>query len=452
MRQREVTDKTLQSLRKNPAKAGERYDRMDSEVRGLGFRVNERGEISYILIARYPGHSNPVRRTIGHYPSMPLAVAREKAKEWRDWIKGGNDPRAEEERLAEQRRAAEEALRAKRRTEEDNTFGAVAEAFIADAVIGTNPEKPLQRTGHATAREIRKEFVSIWGSRPVADIVRTDVTAFLKAKKRTAPGQARNLLGHLKCLFAWAINDGSYGLTGSPCHDIKAKLTIGAKQSGDRVLTDDELRAFWRATGRMRYPVGALYRLLLLSGVRLNEGADASWPELDFTNHRWTIPAARMKAKNSKARPHVVPLTADLSAILDCLPRFKRGEYLFTTTNGAKPIWVNDKIKKKLDHRMLRTLRAIARVRGEDPAKVRLARWVNHDLRRTLRSGLARLRIDDDIAESVLAHVRPGIAGIYDRYHRFDEKKLALERWGAEVRRLVSELPPADNVVALVRA
>jgi integrase len=126
----------------------------------------------------------------------------------------------------------------------------------------------------------------------VADITRSDVTAFLKAKKRSAPGQARNLLGHLKCLFAWAINDGSYGLTGSPCHDIKAKLTIGAKRSGDRVLTDDELRAFWRATGRMRYPYGPLYRLLLLGGVRLNEAADASWPEFDFVTRRWTIRTA----------------------------------------------------------------------------------------------------------------------------------------------------------------
>jgi integrase len=159
-------------------------------------------------------------------------------------------------------------------------------------VIGPNPEKPLQRTGHATAREIRKEFVALWGSRPVADITRSDVTAFLKAKKRSAPGQARNLLGHLKCLFAWAINDGSYGLTGSPCHEIKAKLTIGAKRSGDRVLTDDELRAFWRATGRMRYPYGPLYRLLLLGGVRLNEAADASWPEFDFVTRRWTIRTA----------------------------------------------------------------------------------------------------------------------------------------------------------------
>jgi Arm DNA-binding domain len=146
MRQREVTDKSLQSLRKSPAKPGERYEKMDSEVRGLGFRVNEHGEISYVLIARYPGHSNPVRRTIGHYPGMSLAAAREKAKEWRDWIKGGRDPRAEEERLAEQRRAAEEALRAQRRTEEQNSFAALAEAFITDGVIGPNPEKPLQRT------------------------------------------------------------------------------------------------------------------------------------------------------------------------------------------------------------------------------------------------------------------------------------------------------------------
>ena len=38
--------------------------------------------------------------------------------------------------------------------------------------------------------------------------------------------------------------------------------------------------AFWRATARMGYPTGALYRLLLFTGLRLNEAAQLSWPEV----------------------------------------------------------------------------------------------------------------------------------------------------------------------------
>ena len=76
-------------------------------------------------------------------------------------------------------------------------------------------------------------------------------------------------------------------------------------------------------------------------------------------------------------------------------------------------MWVSTKVKNKLDKRMLRSLRAMARMRGEDPARVRLDPWANHDLRRTLRSGLSRLRVDHDVKEAVLAHVKPGIIGTY---------------------------------------
>ena len=58
-----------------------------------------------------------------------------------------------------------------------------------------------------------------------------------------------------------------------------------------------------------------------------------------------------------------------------------------------------------------------------------LAPWVNHHLRRTMRTGLSRLRVDRDIREAVLAHTRPGVEGVYDRHDYLDEKRDALERW-----------------------
>jgi hypothetical protein len=129
------------------------------------------------------------------------------------------------------------------------------------------------------------------------------------------------------------------------------------------------------------------------------------------------------------------------------LPRFKRGSFLFSTTYGAKAAWINDAVKKQLDLRMLRTLKALARTRGEDPNRVELKPWTNHDLRRTLRSGLSRLRIDRDTAEAVLAHVPGGIVGTYDVHDYFDRKKDALERWSVHVRSLTEPLP--DNVQRL---
>src|SRR5260370_10958593 len=109
----------------------------------------------------------------------------------------------------------------------------------------------------------------------------------------------------------------------------------------------------------------------------------------------------------------------------------KKGDFLFSTTFGKKPVCIGNKIKKKIDARMLRTLKALARKRGDDPAKVELAHSINHDIRRTARSNLSRLRVTDEARQAVLAHARPGIKGTYDVYDYADEKREALELWAA---------------------
>ena len=55
-----LTDRTLQALK--PAKAGKRCDVMDADVRGFGVRVTDKGQRTFVLIARYPGSTNPTRR------------------------------------------------------------------------------------------------------------------------------------------------------------------------------------------------------------------------------------------------------------------------------------------------------------------------------------------------------------------------------------------------------
>ena len=131
-------------------------------------------------------------------------------------------------------------------------------------------------------------------------------------------------------MFSWAIDQRSYGLTISPCVNLRASEIIGDRPQGERTLTDDELFALWRGAGRLGYPYAKVYHLLLLTGLRLNEVADASWVEFDLPKKEWTIPAARMKGRPGKARPHLVPLTDDMLEILQSLPRFKNGDFLFT--------------------------------------------------------------------------------------------------------------------------
>jgi integrase len=214
-------------------------------------------------------------------------------------------------------------------------------------------------------RDIRRNFIPVLGSRPITEIEDTDILAIIKAKKTTAPAQARNLLGHAKRLFGWAIDQRVYGLKASPCDYLKPTKIVGDKPQGSRILNDDELFALWRAAGRLPYPIGPAYRLLILTGLRLNEAADASHSELDRRKGVWVISAARMKGGNGKARSHAVPLTEDIAAVVDGLPRFTKGDYLFSTTFGASPVWMSHKVKQRVDRRMLRTSRALPRRRGE---------------------------------------------------------------------------------------
>jgi integrase len=213
-----------------------------------------------------------------------------------------------------------------------------------------------------------------------------------------------------------------YGFTVSPIAHLRPAAIVGAKASGSRILSDQELASLWRTSGDLGYPWGSVYRILILTGLRLNEVADARWAEFDLSAKLWMIPAARMKGKNHKARPHAVPLTESVLDILHSLPRFTGGDHLFSTTFGEKPVWIGSKIKARVDALM-----------GDPPP------WTNHDIRRTVRSGLSRLKISEEAREAVLAHVRPGVKGVYDRYEYLDEKREALTLWSERVLRIAND-------------
>jgi integrase len=416
-----------------PAADGERYQVMDAQVPGFGVRVTDKGNKTFILRTRYPGSSSPARREIGNCVDMNLTDAREKARKWRSLVKQGIDPAVQEER---ERRERIKELR--------TTFGAVAEDFIAVKLPG-------ERKGKDAEREIRRDLLPEWSKLPIADIADEHVSALIKAKGRDGKVGARNLLALIKRFFRWVAAQPEYGISVSPCANLRATDILGEMpRSKGRVLSNDELFALWRAASRMPYPVGPAYRMLCLTALRLNEAVDASLSEFNIREKVWIIQAERMKGKDSgkkEARPHAVPLTADIVSLLEMLPRFKGGKYLFSTTAGRSSVWIGTKIKDRLDKRMLLTLRALAKRRGEDHRDVTLPHFINHDIRRTVRSHLSRLKVTEEAREAVLAHARPGIKGTYDLYDYFDEKREALELWAARLKQIVSPTP--SNVVKL---
>src|SRR5262249_37774399 len=244
----------------------------------------------------------------------------------------GKDPRVEQER----RRQAELRRQA-------NTFASVCEDYFADM-----KRRGLRRATEVE-RDIRREFLPLWGKRPITDISRYDVLAVIDpAVNRGAPPQAHHIHSCASRLFGWAIDRGVYGLETSPTDRMRPAKIIGAKQPRTRVLTDDELRALWHASGKLGYPFGPLCALLVLTGQRRAEVTGARWGEIDLKRKVWSIPATRMKA----GAAHLVPLVDDTIAVLASLPRFHRGDYLFTTTFGARPVSGFSKMKKRLDQAM----------------------------------------------------------------------------------------------------
>jgi integrase len=431
MAKREFSDRMLKALK--PAPAGQRYEIWDTDphAKGLGIRVTAAGTRTFVLMRRFPGSTNPVRRALGEYGEISLLDARQRARDWIAQIRAGNDPATEKQRKQAEADAKQTV-----------TFGAVAEDFFAEKCS-------TEREGKKVERDIRREFLKRWESRSISDITDLDVLAVIRTvKKRGAVSSARNLLGTISRLFGWVIDQRVYGLKINPCQGLKASKLFGDKKSRDRILTEDELYAFLRAIRRMPYPYGPMYRLLILTGLRLNEVADAAWSEFDFKGNIWIIPAARMKGKDSKARPHTVPLTSDIHALLADLPRFKSGTFLFSSNYGVSPIWAGSRSKARLDARMLRTLKAMARIRGDDPANIVLD-FCNHDLRRTLRSGLSAMRFPRDVCEAVLAHTPPGIVAVYDRHDFLVEKHQALDAWAKQLRSILEPESTPGNVVAL---
>jgi integrase len=415
-----LTDRKLKALQK---KAPEKEVTIpDGVVRSLGARAMPSGEISFVLVKRYPRNpKHPTRVSLGLYGELTIEEAREKARRWLELLKRGVDPRDEEER---HRQAT---LR-----RQENSFAAVADQFIKRHVSKT-------RKAAVVARELQREFIDRWGARPITEITQHDVVAVIdEAVDRDAPYQAHNLLGHVRTLFNWAIARGVYGLDRSPCDRLRPAAVIGKKSARQRILNDDEIRALWAACDTVEYPYGPLFRLLLLTGQRKSEVAEASWPEFDLNGKLWTIPASRMKAD----APHVVPLSPAAIAVLSELPRFKSGEFLFSTTFGKKPVSGFSKAKTRLDTVMLAKLHELT---GSHKRKIEP--FVIHDIRRTMRTGLSALPIPDLVRELVIAHTKPGLHKVYDQFAYLDEKRHALDLWAGRLRDIIT--PSPANVVAI---
>jgi integrase len=398
MQKRVLNDGYIRALK--PAAPGTRYAVSDILVPGLRVRVTDRGYKSFILWRRLARGSNSASAlALGQFGQLTLAAAREKARAWLTALAAGQDPRHAE------------------RVEREATFAVAMENYLRTHVTG-------QRKALVVAREMRRELLPRFGNRPLTAITRRDAIRLIDEIKARAPHQARNVFGHLRAFLAWCVEKDL--LETSPCDHVRPARLIGPKLPRQRVLNDDELRQLWAATDQLGYPFGSMVRMLMLTGQRKNEVAGARWREFDLANRLWTIPPERFKSDAT----HIVPLSDAVMALLASLPRFDDGDFLFSVSAGRSPINSFSKAKEKLDVAM-----------GD------VASFVIHDLRRTVRTRLSALGIQDHVAELVIGHARKGLARVYDQHRYLDEMRAALAAWAQRLGTIVA--PPPANVVRL---
>jgi len=263
--------------------------------------------------------------------------------------------------------------------------------------------------------------------------------AFVAQGKRH---QARHLLNYLRKMYSWAISRDVYGIEFSPCDRISARDVIGTLEPRKHTLKDDESALIWQASQKIGYPFGSLVHLLFLTGQRLGEVAGMRWSEIDLGKKLWTIPAARMKADAD----HVVPLVPETVALLESLPRWNAGDYVLSTTGGEKPISGFSKAKITLDDKIEELLNpdeAKETKKGKKTKKQKgknhlsIAAWRYHDIRRTMRTHLSALPIQDIVRELVISHTQKGLHKVYDQYAYLVEKRQALTLWTARLLNLV---------------
>jgi integrase len=163
------------------------------------------------------------------------------------------------------------------------------------------------------------------------------------------------------------------------------------------------------------------------------------WHELDLAEGLWTIPPERYKSD----KEHLVPLPDSVVALLQDM-RDKRpqpvGQFVFTTTGGVKAIAGFGKVKRELDARLATVLG-----RDVDP-------FVNHDLRRTVRTRLSQLRVRTEVAELVIGHTLKGLHATYDQHAFLDERREALQAWDNFLRSVVAPVPANVVKIAADRA
>jgi integrase len=450
-----------------PAGAPERhFERSaDPELKGFGLQVTKTGARGFFLAYTAPVTGKRRTMSLGLYPTVSLAEARNRCREARRLLAKGIDP-------TEQREADREAARAEREAEQAR--GTVADLF--DLYL-TNLKRNGRTRGADEAKTIYdRDIGPVIGAMKARDVTPDHVADILarvlaRAQKHGHTGVtiANRTRSYLRAAFEMGRQrrrKGSmhaearrFDLRENPVDDTAPEE---GERPRDRHLSPDELRTVWfglaepyqqevtvtAQNGNVRRqtqtwapdPLVALaVRWLLATGQRVEEVLGARWSEIDEAEALWVIPAERRKnrAHNASREPHLVPLTGLHQELLR--------EIAERRVDGSP--WLFPSPKDPEDSVSSSTLAQAVR-RFCD--RTGLDRFQPRDLRRTWKTLAGRAGIDLEIRNRIQGHAMQDVGSRhYDRWGYLPEKRGAMERWGKWLALELAGNPRQGSVVPI---
>ena len=397
------TDRYIQTLKPKE----QRFEVLE----GLGFsiRVTPTGSKTFFMAYQFEGRNR--RLTLGGYPEMKLAEARQKHADARQLLAQGIDP-------------GDVVQTAKAEEKASPTVAELVEEYIERWA------KPRKRTWPEDARMLNKDIIPRWGKRKAKSITRHDVVKMLdEMQDRGATITTNRTFGCVRKMFNFAASRGVVDV--SPCLGVRAPVQ---EVQRDRVLSEDEIRAFWNGLDQagMSEASRLALRFLLVTAQRKSEVVEAPWSEFDLVGGWWTIPAERAKNKVT----HRVPLsTGALALLAQAKGLAENSPWVFPSPRITK-VSVHMGATA-VDHALHRALSTIG-----------LTDVIPHDLRRSAASHMTESGISRLVVSKILNHVEQGITAVYDRHSYDAEKRVALDAWGRRLESIVTG-QPESNVVQL---
>ncbi|MFT3989014.1 tyrosine-type recombinase/integrase [Aestuariivirga sp.] len=408
-----LSDSKLRNLRPN----GKRFELPDRD--GLSIRVSQRGVMSWTVTYRIRGAGEDVgsrrtklagkktRLTLGEYPTMSLADARQEAARIKLQARAGKPIRQDADTSPEELTVKELFLR-----------------FQNEHIVRRH------RANSSVAGVLQRHMLPLLANRLISSLRRDDLVVVLESARlprlmkvegknkkavtvtRGGVGAAAHVRKWTVAMFQFAVESGL--LASNPFSGVRNR---DRQISRDRVLSMMELRSVWRAATAMKYPWGPFFQLLMLTGDRRGEWANAQMHWLDERFSQLEIPSSSYKT----GKTHIVPLSHQASHIIRSLPKQEHGPFIFSTTAGIRPVSGFSKAKIELDG-------LVGRISG-----AAIKPWVVHDLRRSMATHMERLGIEPHVVEVCLGHALKGIASVYRHYSYLPEKRAALQLWADEL-------------------